>query len=283
MGLGVAAEHRRLRRRAPSLLVAFVAGGAARGRAGPAAVGASAAGRWSRGNLAARGRRRASLIGLSSYVPTYVQGVLGTGALVAGFALAALTVGWPIAATLSGRLYLRIGFRDTALIGGGVVVVGAVLCALLGRRAPVWQVGGACFVVGVGLGFVSSADAGRGAVGRRLGAARRRHRRPTCSAAPSAARSARRSSAPIANATLASHLAHPPAAVAAVAARRRRRRAWCCRARQPRPTARPPTSSGRALYAAAHHVFVGARGRGRCSRVAALLLMPRRTEPLTFD
>ena len=33
----------------------------------------------------------ASLIGLTSYVPTYVQGVLGTGALVAGFALAAMT------------------------------------------------------------------------------------------------------------------------------------------------------------------------------------------------
>ena len=40
----------------------------------------------------------ALLIGLSSYVPTYAQGVLGTGALVAGFALAALTVGWPLAA-----------------------------------------------------------------------------------------------------------------------------------------------------------------------------------------
>ena len=40
----------------------------------------------------------AMLIGLTSYVPLYVQGVLGTSALVAGFALAALTIGWPIAA-----------------------------------------------------------------------------------------------------------------------------------------------------------------------------------------
>src|ERR1035437_3817949 len=78
------------------------------------------------GNLAALGVG-ALLIGLSSYVPTYVQGVLGAGALVAGFALAALTVGWPIAAALSGRLYLRIGFRDTALIGMGIVVTGSVL------------------------------------------------------------------------------------------------------------------------------------------------------------
>ncbi|MCA1712823.1 MAG: MFS transporter [Actinobacteria bacterium] len=38
------------------------------------------------------------LIGLTSYVPTYVQGVLGTGAVVAGLAVGALTLGWPIAA-----------------------------------------------------------------------------------------------------------------------------------------------------------------------------------------
>ena len=42
------------------------------------------------------------LIGLTSYVPLYAQGVLGHGAVVAGFALAALTLGWPIAAALVG-------------------------------------------------------------------------------------------------------------------------------------------------------------------------------------
>ena len=51
------------------------------------------------------------LIGLTSYVPLFAQGVLGTSALVAGFALAALTLGWPLAASLAGRIYLRIGFR----------------------------------------------------------------------------------------------------------------------------------------------------------------------------
>jgi EmrB/QacA subfamily drug resistance transporter len=98
----------------------------------------------------------AVLIGLSSYVPTFVQGVLGTGALVAGFALAALTVGWPIAAAVSGRIYIRIGFRDTALIGAGVVVLGALGMALLPRSVTVWQVAACCFVIGVGLGLSSS-------------------------------------------------------------------------------------------------------------------------------
>jgi Na+/melibiose symporter-like transporter len=95
------------------------------------------------------------LIGLTSYVPTYVQGVLGTGALVAGFALAAMTVGWPIAAAYSGRIYLRIGFRNTALIGGAVVVAGSVLVLLLGPGTPVPAVAGACLVVGAGLGLMS--------------------------------------------------------------------------------------------------------------------------------
>ena len=71
------------------------------------------------------------LIGLTSYVPLFGQGVLGTSALVAGFALAALTLGWPLAASLAGRIYLRIGFRNTALIGAAVLIGGAVLLAQL--------------------------------------------------------------------------------------------------------------------------------------------------------
>jgi EmrB/QacA subfamily drug resistance transporter len=106
------------------------------------------------GNLTAAGVG-ALLIVLSSYVPTYVQEVLGTGALVAGLALAALTIGWPIAAACAGRVYMRLGFRDTALIGSAVVFAGSVLCALLHESSLVWEVAAACFVVGVGLGLTN--------------------------------------------------------------------------------------------------------------------------------
>jgi EmrB/QacA subfamily drug resistance transporter len=98
----------------------------------------------------------ALLFGLTTYVPTFVQGVLGTGALLAGFALAALTVGWPISASLSGRVYLRIGFRNTALIGSGITLAGTVLLALVGSGVEVWQVAGICFIVGAGLGLVNA-------------------------------------------------------------------------------------------------------------------------------
>jgi MFS family permease len=97
----------------------------------------------------------AVLIGLTSYVPTYVQGVLGTGPLVAGFALATLTLGWPLTASQSGKVYMRAGFRTTALIGSAAAVLGAVLTALLSSHATAVEVGATCLVVGAGLGFVA--------------------------------------------------------------------------------------------------------------------------------
>jgi EmrB/QacA subfamily drug resistance transporter len=96
------------------------------------------------------------LIGLTTYVPLYAQGVLGTSALTAGFALAAMTIGWPISASYAGRLYLSIGFRATMLVGAAFSTLGSVLLLTVDPASPVLQLAAACFVVGVGLGFVAS-------------------------------------------------------------------------------------------------------------------------------
>jgi MFS family permease len=97
----------------------------------------------------------AILLGLTSYVPLYVQEVLGTGPLVAGFALAALVLGWPLAASQAGRVYLRLGFRGCALIGGSIVVVASALLLTLGRQSSVYQVGAICLLIGVGMGLTA--------------------------------------------------------------------------------------------------------------------------------
>jgi EmrB/QacA subfamily drug resistance transporter len=97
------------------------------------------------------------IIGLTSYVPTYLENSLGVAPVVAGLALAALTVGWPLAASFSGRLfYLRFGFRPTVLIGLGLVVVGVGALALLARSPSVATVAVSCFVAGAGMGLVAS-------------------------------------------------------------------------------------------------------------------------------
>lgn len=96
------------------------------------------------------------ILGLTSYVPLYAQTVLGHGALVAGLALASMTIGWPIAAATCGRFYLSIGFRWTVLMGAAFVVAGAVLLVQVGSESALWQLALPCFVMGVGFGYVAS-------------------------------------------------------------------------------------------------------------------------------
>jgi len=107
------------------------------------------------------------LIGLTSYVPLYAQGVLGHGAVVAGFAVAALTLGWPIAASLSGRIYLRVGFRDCALFGSLFAIAGSAILLTVTPDSSVWRLAFACWVIGLGMGFILS-GADRRAVHRGL-------------------------------------------------------------------------------------------------------------------
>ena len=97
----------------------------------------------------------ALIVGLASYVPTLGQDVLGASAIVSGFALAAMTMGWPIAASQSGRLYLSIGFRATGLLGSGVAVLGALVLALDGVGS-LWSVAGGSLLIGFGMGLVAA-------------------------------------------------------------------------------------------------------------------------------
>ena len=96
------------------------------------------------------------MIGLTSYIPSYLEALLHVSPLTSGLTLATLTIGWPIAASQAGRLYLRLGFRVTVLIGMAVVVVGTVLMAATAGRPSVLVVGALCFVVGAGLGLVAA-------------------------------------------------------------------------------------------------------------------------------
>lgn len=97
----------------------------------------------------------AALAGLTAYVPTYLVVGLDVSPLVAGLALATLTIGWPISAALSGRLYLRIGFRATAIIGSVVVLVGVAALSLLSPSPSIPLVAATSFVIGLGFGFAS--------------------------------------------------------------------------------------------------------------------------------
>jgi EmrB/QacA subfamily drug resistance transporter len=95
-------------------------------------------------------------LGLSSYVPLYAQQVLGSGAVVAGLALAAMTIGWPIAAATAGRFYLTLGFRATFLMGSAFALAGALLLLTVDGDSSVLHLAFPCFVMGIGFGYVAS-------------------------------------------------------------------------------------------------------------------------------
>ena len=98
----------------------------------------------------------AMLIGLTGYVPNYLQGAIGASPIAAGLALAALTLGWPVSASFAGRLYLRIGFRSTALIGLVFTILGTASLAFFTYTPSVVIVAISCFVIGFGMGLIST-------------------------------------------------------------------------------------------------------------------------------
>ncbi|WP_082174518.1 MDR family MFS transporter [Bacillus sp. FJAT-27231] len=97
------------------------------------------------------------LIGISSFLPTYVQGVMEENATIAGFTLTAMSIGWPIASTLSGRMLLSIGYRKTTIIGGISLIIGSALFVLMNAESGPWWAAISSFFVGVGMGLTSTA------------------------------------------------------------------------------------------------------------------------------
>lgn len=95
-------------------------------------------------------------IGPSTFLPTYAQSVLGLGAVAAGFVLASMSLTWPLASALSHRLYLRIGFRDTGLIGTVLALAAVAAFPLLAFQSPVWQPVALTMLLGAGMGLVST-------------------------------------------------------------------------------------------------------------------------------
>lgn len=96
------------------------------------------------------------LLGVTTYVPTYLEALVGASPLASGLALAAMTLGWPISASQAGRVYLRLGFRSTVLIGAGVTVAATTTLALTSTTPSLATVAACCFVMGLGLGFVAA-------------------------------------------------------------------------------------------------------------------------------
>jgi len=92
----------------------------------------------------------------AAFVPMFAQGVLGGTAIDAGLTLAPMSIGWPIASTTSGWLLARRGYRPFVIMGAFLGTAGCLLLAAAEPSSGRGPVMGAMFILGLGLGFLST-------------------------------------------------------------------------------------------------------------------------------
>jgi EmrB/QacA subfamily drug resistance transporter len=88
-----------------------------------------------------------------AFLPTYVQGAMGASPAIAGLALGASSVLWTVGTFGSGRLMVRISYRAAAIVGGLIMIAGALaLLAINPAYGPFWAASAAA-ILGLGMGF----------------------------------------------------------------------------------------------------------------------------------
>lgn len=94
-----------------------------------------------------------AMFGSLSFIPLFVQGVIGTTATEAGTTLTPFMLAWVGFSVIGGRLILKVGYRVTALMGAALLVVGFIGLALMDAQTSRLFVMGALAVAGAGMGF----------------------------------------------------------------------------------------------------------------------------------
>jgi len=97
------------------------------------------------------------LFGVQSYVPPMVQGIQGGTAVAAGAAVATMSIGWPLAAIVTGRWLVRSTSRPPMILGAACLLAGSLLLIQIARIDSLPYTMLASAVVGSGLGFLNTA------------------------------------------------------------------------------------------------------------------------------
>ncbi len=96
-----------------------------------------------------------TLIGVTSYLPVYIQAVQGRPAILAGIPLSAMLFAWPFASAISSRIVKRLSMRMTLRMGGTLIPVGAAFLLLITPETPPAFMGFGPFIMGFGMGLLN--------------------------------------------------------------------------------------------------------------------------------
>jgi len=96
-----------------------------------------------------------TVIGLTTFLPIYVQLVMQRSPTTAGFTLTTALIGWPVGATTAARLFHRCALRHLLLTGALLQPLGAAFfVALTPHASPLMPAIGS-LVLGFGMGLIS--------------------------------------------------------------------------------------------------------------------------------
>ena len=99
-----------------------------------------------------------AMMGLTTFLPVFVQGVMQQSPLIAGFALSVMIFGWPVGATLGVRVFQRVGLRLVLRVGGLLVPAGSIIFLFLHADSSPIVAGLGSLIVGLGMGILSASS-----------------------------------------------------------------------------------------------------------------------------
>jgi MFS family permease len=94
-----------------------------------------------------------ALFGSISFIPLFVQSVLGTSAMQAGITITPMLLGWVTASIVGMRMIITVGHRKLGMAGTALFVVGALLMATIGASTSQTLVMVYVTLMGIGMGM----------------------------------------------------------------------------------------------------------------------------------
>src|SRR5665648_1279120 len=93
------------------------------------------------------------MFGSLSYIPLFVQAVLGTSATVAVITLTPMSLAWALASIYGGHMVLKMSYRSVAIIGMVLLLIGSFFMITISTETSQLAIMIYTSLMGVGMGL----------------------------------------------------------------------------------------------------------------------------------
>jgi MFS family permease len=94
-----------------------------------------------------------AMFGSLSFIPLFVQSVLGTSAMQAGITVTPMLLGWVTASVIGTRLILTVGFRKLGVMGTSLFALGTLLMSRVSADSSQISIMVFITIMGIGMGL----------------------------------------------------------------------------------------------------------------------------------